>query len=492
MTKDQFVNLIRSFSEDIILFVNKAILEPYNHATGDNFFITRQQKEMLIAFQKLVNDKIKGERQDIIGVSVMSGRGTGKDAVTSWIILWFMTCFKKPKIPCISVSSDQLDKVLWSEISKWNSHFLLKSMFALQADKFYCIDVPDAERGKEWFAFKKAANPRSSFEEQVETLQGLHADYMLTIVDEGSGVLDSVYHALENNQTAGKCNLMLVIFNPMHAKGYAIDTQDKHSDRWITFRWDSEDSEITNKDNIKRIKEDYGVDSNIWRMNVKGLPPLFDETNLFPWDWVINAVGKEIELPSGLPLVKAVDCGAGGDKSIIATRRGNKIYPFKRNNTADSTELVNWIGVDVDLEHPDVIRVDVAGIGWAVEGTLRDKKGSIVEAADSRRSPDNGDMFINKRAEMYWNLRECFEKGTISIPDDPPLLEQLSVIKYEITKDGKIQINDKKKIKKEIGHSPDELDALAMLYYFKDSMISKKITMMTNLHVRNGRTFMAA
>lgn len=474
ITREKYKEIVWKCREDILWYVNKVVIDPYNKEMGTNFFITNQQKEGLLALQKLVNDKMNGEAQDILGISIMSGKGTGKDAWTVWGLKWFMFCYPYPKVPCVSVSADQLDKVLWSELSKWNAHAKDYDSFVMQTDKFFRKDVKDSVRGKEWFCFKKAANPKMALNEQVETLQGLHADYMMQIVDEGSGVLNPVYEALENNQT-GYCNFMVLIFNPMHAKGYALDTQYKNAGRWITFRWNAEESEITNKENHRRIREDYGVDSNAYRMNVLGLPPLFDEKTLINPDWVMEAVDKKIDVLPGMPLVMAVDCGGGGDKSIIAQRRGNKIYPFKRNNSSDSTELVNWVGHEIDTEEPDCVRVDTIGIGWAVEGALREKKGAIVEAADCRRTADDPERFDNKRAEMYWNLRDQFERGIISIPDDYDLKLQLMSIKYEPNKAGQTKIMEKLRLKKEIGSSPDEADALAMLYFNLDDMVSKMI-----------------
>jgi len=458
--------------------------------------VQSQQKDLNFTFkiEKLKIDDYYGFELDGNHLYVLGDfsvtHNTGKDAMTVWAVKWFMFCFPKPKIPCVSVSDDQLDKVLWSEMAKWSLHATDKQYFTLQSDKFFRIDLKPETRGKIWFAFKKAANPKSSPEEQVETLQGLHEDYLFQIVDEGSGVLTPVYSALENNQT-GKCNLMLVIFNPMHARGYAIDTQYANSHRWIALRWNAEESEITNKSNIRRIKEDFGVESNPYRMNVLGLPPLFDEKTLINFEWITEAVNRPLEVLPGMPKIKSLDCGAGGDMSIIATRIGNKILPFKKNKSDDSAFVEGWVGNDIDNDPPDSVWVDTIGIGWAVEGGLRDKKGSIIGSADTRRLSDEPERFTNKRAEMYWRLRELFEKGTISIPNDPDLIEQLSVIKYEPDKKGRTLIMEKKKIKKEIGHSPDEADALALLYYYPDKMVSRKKRVIT-ITQRSNTTWMAA
>lgn len=469
---DRDKQMVSKWRDDPVLFVQEAILTPYNVATGMHYIITDQQRDGLTALGKLVTAKREGRLREILGVSIMSGKGSGKDAMAAWAILWFLSCFAYPKIPCVSVSDDQLKKVLWSEIAKWLMHSAIKGQFTLQNDKLYMHGIPQDARGKRWMAFTKAANPKQTFEEQVETLAGIHEDYLLEVVDEGSGILPNVFDVLEGNLT-GAVNLILLIFNPTRSKGYAVDTQYKDADRWVTQVWNAEQSPLVERSRIEALERKYGRDSNTYRVRVLGLPPITDEQTLIPWDWIQDAIGRPLEPLPNSPIVKGLDCGAGGSKSVIATRKGPVVYPFKRHTGADSQSVANWAGTDIDAEKPDVVRVDTIGIGWAIEGMLREKKGAIIEAADARRVADDPTKFYNKRAEMYWRLREQFEAGTISIPDDPDLTNQLGALKCEYHK-SQLKIIEKKKIVQEIGHSPDEAEALALTYFYPDQMASKQ------------------
>jgi hypothetical protein len=168
-----------------------------------------------------------------------------------------------------------------------------------------------------------------------------------------------------------------------------------------------------------------------------------------------------------------LDCGAGGDKSVIVTRKGGKVYGIKRLTTPDSQVLINWALNDFSAENTDIMRVDNVGIGWAVYGTLFDRVGGRIEAADSRRTADNDDKFVNKRAEMHWRLRDQFEKGCISIPNDPDLIDQLIAVKATYDK-GRVKIVEKAQMKIALGHSPDELDSLCLTYYFDDVFLTKR------------------
>jgi hypothetical protein len=467
--------MIAAWRDDLARFVDQAILAPYNQAKGTAYRMTPQQAHAARELSALVRDKEAGQRREILGISIMSGTGTGKDSLLAWAILWFLTCFSYPKIPCVSVSADQLSKVLWGEIAKWLMYSPLRAQFTHQNDKLFLHSVPEEARGKRWMAFPKAANPKDSADAQIEGLAGIHEDHLLQVVDEGSGVQPPVFEALEGNMT-GAVNVMLLAFNPRRSTGYAVETQYDNAVRWIPLRWNAEDSPLVERATIEARERKYGRESNTYRVSVLGLPPLVDDETLIPWDWIEEAVERDVEIPAGTPLIKAVDCGAGGDSSIIATRRGPRVYPLKRLKTADSQMLENWIGTDIDADGPDVVRIDTVGIGWAVEGAVREKKGAIVEAADARREASEPQRFFNKRAEMYWRLREAFERGAISIPDDGDLKDGLGATRCEyvlLKGQSVVKIIDKKRIKQELGHSPDEADAVAMTFFHPDRLASK-------------------
>ena len=59
---------------------------------------------------------------------------------------------------------------------------------------------------------------------------------------------------------------------------------------------------------------------------------------------------------------------------------------------------------------------------------------------------------------MYWEAGEYFGADGVSIPDDKVLVGQLSSMKYTYST-GRLLIQDKEEIKKDIGRSPDRADA---------------------------------
>lgn len=70
----------------------------------------------------------------------------------------------------------------------------------------------------------------------------------------------------------------------------------------------------------------------------------------------------------------------------------------------------------------------------------------------------------NCRAEWFWGLRQRFEDGDISIPDDEELLAQLTAIKYQLNSRGQIILESKDQMRKRGMPSPDKADALAYCF----------------------------
>jgi len=467
------VSLFTGWIKSPLKFVNDVILH------NSSYTVTKQQEDGLIALGKLVTAKIhvsKGTASDEekelskkMGISIQSGHGTGKDAFLAWAICWFLSCFPMCKIPCTAPTADQLDAILWSEIVKWirNSKKdtdgvpILSKWLTVQNRKVFFNEGG----GKEWFAMARTTNPKASSEEQAETLAGFHEDFMMIIGDEASGLPDAVFKPLEGGLT-GKVNLMLMAFNPTRNRGFAIESQQKNRKDWICLHWNSEDSEIVTREFIDRMARKYGKDSNPYRIRVRGLPPLAESDALIPWDWIQDAVDRDIILADDDPLIFGVDVGAGGDHSTILRRQGPKVQELKRFNTKDTMVLTGHVSLELnDWENYRACCVDNIGIGLGVFNRLRELGHSKVFAVDVRGTARNQDKFPKLRDELWWKLREKFEEKSISIPNDDDLISQLSIMKWkpEGTKNKVLSKN-------ELGvDSPNDADALMMTMFINDA-----------------------
>ena len=472
------VDVVRAWAKNAELFVRQALKVKQ---------ITAQQRELLDAVTKLVWAKInlaEGKRQSDaekelahkIGISVMSGKGNGKDTATSWVILWFLCCFPRALIPCTAPTAHQLRDVLWREINKWrvgedpSDPPIIKDWVTWQTDKVFWTEGG----GKEWFAIGRTANPKASEAEVAETLSGLHEDYMMVVGDEAAAIHELVFRDLEGTMT-GKCNFMLLIFNPTRETGYAVESQFKHRDKWVCLHWNSEESERVSKESIELKRNKYGVDSNFYRVTVLGLPPLVSSDTLIPYAWAVDAIDREVEPLAGDVEVAGIDVGAGGDPSIYLRRRGPKVYPAKQEETPEPEVLTGKLLGHIYDTEPRYVFVDKIGVGWGIVGNLkariRDPNCTVI-GVNVSEMPANETRFYRKRDELCWRVREAFENREISIPNDPILIGELTTIKFT-EPNGKIKIESKKELKARGLESPNRFDALALTEYYKTDFMRR-------------------
>jgi hypothetical protein len=346
---------------------------------------------------------------------------------------------------------------------------ILDEMFETQSEKVFCKAVPKDKRGKEWFAEAVTINTKASEEEQGEALGGRHADYMLVVLDEASGIPDPVFKPLEGTLT-GICNIVVMIFNPTRSKGFAKESHYGDSKRWLTLRWNSEESELVSKEYVEGMEDRYGRESNAFRIRVAGLPPVNETDTLILGDWIEDAVSRELMPLPDDPVILGVDCGAGGDKAVIAIRQGGQIGKLLKYSISDTMILVGYVVRAIEDTNASACFVDNIGLGLGVYNRLCELGYSkIVHAGDTRAAAYNPDKFFRRKDELWWTLREQFERGTIAIPNDTDLKDQLnSICAHPMESSGKIKIDTKAKMKAKIGHSPDEADAIVLTYYRPD------------------------
>lgn len=472
----------RNAESDKILAWSKSI-PLYVEETLPSFKFTQQQLNAALAFQELVwakltvNGNPTGHHSDKLrelsrkfGMSIMSGVGTGKGALASVIILWFLTCFPYPKCVAVSPSARQLRDNLWAELAKWHQKSKVKDFFVWQSDKFYLKECD----GQQWFISARTANPRNSADEQAETLAGIHEDFVLIVGDEATGVPDPVFRPLEATLTR-KCNLCLLTFNPTKGKGFAYDTQFKERSQWITRRWNSEESELVTRESIERLERKYGRESNAFRIRVLGLPPLSGDNEVIPWDYIEDAVDKELEPFPNDKLIFSLDVGAGGDDSVLLKRLGPKVLsPLDARGYNEPTKVVDWVVRDVLAHEPAVLYGDMIGWGWGVVGEIDRRVKHICRVVPVKVSEKafNEERFYRLRDELWWRMREAFERGVISIPDDPILKGDLNAPKYDDST-GVVKIETKDQLKKRGVESPNRADSLMMTYLEDEAMVRR-------------------
>lgn len=152
----------------------------------------------------------------------------------------------------------------------------------------------------------------------------------------------------------------------------------------------------------------------------------------------------------------------GDDNTVLWRCRGTRVVglsSWERKSTkhvADDIEAFYQASEDT----PESIRIDDIGVGGGVVDILA-SAGLPVDGINVGMTAMHPEKFINRRAEVYWNLKLLAERGELSLPADDELLSELRAVRY-LVRNGKIVLEAKAEIKKRLGRSPDKSDALAL------------------------------
>jgi hypothetical protein len=173
--------------------------------------------------------------------------------------LVFLCCFSFPRVVCTAPTRQQLNDVLWAEISKWQSKSpILKKILKWTKTKVYMRNYEER-----WFATARTAV-------KPENMQGFHEDNMLFIVDEASGVADLIMEEAIIGTLSGVNNKLLMCGNPTKTSGVFFDSHNKDRADYKTHKVSCLDSPRTSKENIAMLTRKYGEDSDVFRVRVAG------------------------------------------------------------------------------------------------------------------------------------------------------------------------------------------------------------------------------
>lgn len=405
--------------------------------------------------------------------AVRSGQGVGKTATVACIIIWYMLFRDNAKVIATAPTKQQLNIVLWPEIAKWLSGTYANNFLTLTKTMLYMNGYE-----LEWFTTAKTATKK-------ENMAGLHADNMLIIVDESSGVTDEILETLLGTIT-GVNNKILFISNPTKNSGIFYDAFHKDRDQFNCIHIDAEKCERTDKENIEMLKRKYGADSNVVKVRVKGDFPDQEDDVFIHLHMVMRGINTEYD--SEQPVISIdIACDVareGGDETVIGTKINNKVLPFLVRNGQDTMATVGDIMRTANLLHdryPTIhimVRIDDTGVGGGVTDRLKEIKKLDgldwlhifpVKFGIPIKHKYYYDTTTLMAAIVKDLLSEFDEQGNkkaceLVLPNDNELIAQLTVRKYGIYESkGKIKLESKKEMKKRDLKSPDRADCLFLL-----------------------------
>lgn len=195
---------------------------------------------------------------------------------------------------------------------------------------------------------------------------------------------------------------------------------------------------------------------------------------VIPSAWVDLAMERwrNTPKPGGFMTAIGVDVARGGnDKTVLSKRWASWFAPIVRvagSNTPNGQSVATLVA----QHHEDQARinVDVIGVGSSAFDRIQENEqlAKLVHALNASESSTATDKlkkfgFYNRRAEWHWKLREALDPeggATLCLPPDEDLKRDLTAARWSLV-GAKIKIEPKDEIKKRLGRSPDDGDAVA-------------------------------
>lgn len=410
-------------------------------------------------------------------IAVRGPHGLGKSTTMSQLVLWFATTRSLAGIDWKVITTAsvwrQLEVYLWPEIHKWAR---LLDWAALGRGPFLDrVELLDLRLKLPYGAASAVAS------NQAERVEGAHADSILYVLDEAKIIpvetWDAIEGALSNAGSDTEYEAYVVAMStPGRPSGrfYDIHSHKPGYEDWWT-RHVTLDEAIAagriSREWAEQRARQWGVASALYQGRVLGEFCADDENAVIPLSWVEAAVERWHDWDrAGRPETEGatwtgVDVGRGGDDSVLA-RRSGQVFTIRAAKTRDTMTLV-----DMALEEPGRLIVDVVGVGAGVFDRLKQKKVNplayVGGGASARKDRSGKYGFANVRSAAYWYLRECLDpeyEPTLCLPPDDLLLSDLTAPTWGLTASvpPKIQIEKKEDVVARLGRSPDRGDAVVM------------------------------
>lgn len=435
-----------------------------------NEFLWSKQREIFNAIQQ--HDR----------VAVKSCHSSGKSFSVSRLAGWWIACHEPGSAFVVSTAPTfaQVRAILWREINRVHKKGKL----------------PGYTNQTEWFINNElVAFGRKPDDDSTVAFQGVHARFLLVILDEACGVPGAIWNAAETLAANG--GKIIAIGNPddpltefnrvcKPGSGWHTVTISAYSTPNFTGEKVPPDisSLLISREWVERYKQHWGEQHPFYISKVLGEFPDASVDSLIPMSLVRAAV--ERELPQTEPNELGVDVARmGTNETVIYHRMGSHARLYGAYTQRSLMEVCGFVVRAINDTNAIRVKVDDIGLGGGVTDRLieiQNETGSpiprwvdIVPVNVGLPPTDNDPetkTFANFKSEICWRLRERFEKGDIDLGDDEDTIAQIVAMKYEVTSRGWLKIASKEDMQKELEKvetgtsslSPDRFDALVLAF----------------------------
>jgi hypothetical protein len=217
-----------------------------------------------------------------------------------------------------------------------------------------------------------------------------------------------------------------------------------------------------------KIQDDFSGDLNRWAQEYPATPAeafVAVGHDAFITPSLVAAARGRMGYQVSDPMVVGVDPARfGANKTTIARRRGRQCQPLERLSKKDTMHVAGRILLLIREERPLRVFIDVGGLGAGIYDRLVELGyGDVVTAVNFGETASRDDRFVNKRAEIWADMKTWLALGDIP-EDDQVLAADLVGPTYKYDSRGRLQLEKKEDMMKRGVASPDSGDALALTF----------------------------
>ena len=398
--------------------------------------------------------------------------GAGKTWLLARLCLWFWLTRPESIVLSTAPKHEQVKNLLWREIREAhaNSHKPLPGDVQVQK-----AEMPGHPR---WYMVGFATDTPKGQDAAV-TAQGVHATGGLFFVaDEASGVPDGVFNTARGYRTGGNAK-RAYIGNQNNRQGQFFAALHNETSNFQKFQTSALDvpefiggHRLMAPEWVTDMQAECGKDyenNPMYQVQVLGIPPTSDTHSLIP----LTLLEENAELhPQSMGRTIGVDIARLGEDKCVAflNDRGRlkARYEWSKARTHESAEIITQLMIRWEVSEAGAVKVDASGVGGGVVDDLH-RRGIYVDAIDFGAGPQNDwerligrtVKFKNRRSELHYIYMKMMQQHMIAVPERYETAWQDTVSLHQIPdENGFFRIEPKDQMKKRIGRSPDDSDAI--------------------------------
>lgn len=433
-------------------------------------WINERCAEFVWSKQREICESVRDNRR----TAVKSCHGSGKSFTAARIACWWIDTHPPGEAFVVTTAStaSQVRAVLWREMHRVHSKAHLAGRMN-QID--WWMQMPAGHEELVAFGRKPQDMDATAF-------QGIHARWVLVLMDEACGVATPIWEGAEGLISNDESRIV-VFGNPTDPQTEFYEVC-KPGSGWNVIRISAFDTpNFTDEDvpdSLRRLlvgrtwveekRRRWSETNPLWIAKITGEFPEINTDGLIPIAWIRMAQERYAERqlagalePEG-PNELGVDVGAGGDPGAIGHRQGPVFRIRQMLHTPDTMETLGHVLQQLEATGATVAKIDVVGIGKGVvdRGLEQDKPIIGINVGESALDTEHYDRL---RSELFWGVRERFQDGHIDIDaEDDDLAAELVAIKWKPNSRGQTVVESKDDMKRRGLASPNRADALMLAF----------------------------